>query len=181
MESGSKRCRIFNTENQLMMDVPVKHRICRINMDESHCAFPAMTKVDITTLWHQRMGHFNLISISEMARKSLVNGLPVLGDKLATKCSSCAEGKSHRALFPSQTTWRASKPLELVHTDLCGPFSTESQAGNKYFITFIDDFSRYCWVYFLRQKNQAFSCFKQFKSLVEANSGERLKCLRSDR
>jgi transposase InsO family protein len=83
--------------------------------------------------------------------------------------------------FPSLTTWRASNPLELVHTDLCGPFSTESQAGNKYFITFIDDFSRYCWVYFLRQKNQAFSCFKQFKSLVEANSVERLKCLRSDR
>jgi hypothetical protein len=56
-------------------------------------------------------------------------------------CEVCALDKIHRETFPKENTWRAKAPLELVHTDICGPMSTKSHGENQYFITFIDDFS----------------------------------------
>lgn len=71
--------------------------------------------------------------------------------------------------------------MELVHTNLCGPMRTPSQSQNKYFILFIDDLSRMTWVYFLKEKSEAFEIFKKFILLVENQSGKKLKTLRSDR
>ena len=58
---------------------------------------------------------------------------------------------------------------------------TSTKAGNRYFLTFIDDCTRMCWVYFLRNKSEVFGIFKKFKSTVELQSGYKLKKLRSDR
>lgn len=68
-------------------------------------------------------------------------------------CEGCVKGKHHREKFDQGEAWRAKHPLELVHTDLCGPMQAESIGGNRYFLTFIDDYSRMCWVYFLRNKS----------------------------
>jgi Integrase core domain len=76
---------------------------------------------------------------------------------------------------------RATKVLELVHTDLCWPMEVESMGGSKYFMLFIDDYSRITWVYFLSYKSQAFRLFKRFKAMAETQTGARLKALRSDR
>jgi hypothetical protein len=72
-------------------------------------------------------------------------------------------------------------PLPLVHTDICRPIKPMSLGGNRYFVTFIDDFSRKLWVYFLNEKSAAFTVFKNFKALVENQSGHKLVTLRSDR
>ena len=76
---------------------------------------------------------------------------------------------------------RATKPLQLVHTDVCGPIKPSSFDKNIYFLIFIDDYSRKTWVYFLKQKSEAFEAFKSFKALVENESGYPIKALRSDR
>ena len=70
--------------------------------------------------------------------------------------------------------------LELVHSDICGPMSITSLNNNMYFILFIDDYSRMTWVYFLKNKSQALSMFKKFKSMVETQSGQKIKVLRTD-
>ena len=70
--------------------------------------------------------------------------------------------------------------MQLVHTDIYRPLDPVSLGGNKYFITFIDDFSRKLWVYILKEKSVAFNIFKNFKALVEVESGYKLT-LRSDR
>ena len=72
-------------------------------------------------------------------------------------------------------------PLEMVHTDLCGPMQTPSLTGNVYFMTFIDDFSQKTWVYLLKQKSQSFHVFKSFKAMVEKESDRFIKVLRSNR
>jgi transposase InsO family protein len=64
---------------------------------------------------------------------------------------------------------------------LYGPIQNESVVGNRYFIIFIDDYSRMCWVYFLRNKSDTLNVFKKFKAFVELQSGYKLKKLRSDR
>jgi len=68
--------------------------------------------------------------------------------------------------------------LQLVHTDICGTLDPVSLGGNRYFITFIDDFSRKSWVYILKEKFAAFTTFKGFKALVEAESGHMIITLR---
>ena len=70
--------------------------------------------------------------------------------------------------------------LELVHTDLWGPSSVASLGGSRYYITFIDDLSRKVWVYFLKNKSNAFETFKKWKVMVETEIGLKVKCLRSD-
>ena len=72
-------------------------------------------------------------------------------------------------------------PLEIVHFDICGPMQTSSIGGYKYFLTFIDDYSRKTWVYFLKNKSDAFSYFQQLEALMENQSGHRIKILRTDR
>jgi len=90
-------------------------------------------------------------------------------------------GKLPRKSFPKQAEHRAKKVLELVHTDICGPITPHSISKNRYFLTFIDDFSRKTWVYFLKEKSEAFRMFKKFKAYVEKQSGNNIKTLRSDR
>lgn len=65
-----------------------------------------------------------------------------------------------------------------MHSDLCGPISVESIGGAKYFITFIDDYSRKMFVYFIKNKSDACNKFKEFKALVENETGN--KILRTD-
>ncbi|CAL2253623.1 unnamed protein product [Prunus armeniaca] len=90
-------------------------------------------------------------------------------------------GKNQREAFPQESKWRANEPLGLIHSDICGPMQTPSLGGNRYFITFIDDYSRMCWVYFLRNKSDAFHVFKKFKVMVELQCGYHVKRLRTDR
>jgi hypothetical protein len=75
---------------------------------------------------------------------------------------------------------KPKKHLELVHTDLCGPMQTDSIGGSFYFLTFIDDFSRKIWIYFLRHKSETFEKFKEFKAEAEKQSGKYIKALRLD-
>jgi transposase InsO family protein len=75
---------------------------------------------------------------------------------------------------------RASKLLELVHNDVCGPMKTTSRGGAQYFVTFINEFSRKTHVYLLRAKGEVFDKFKKYKALVENQTSKKIKTLRSD-
>ena len=70
--------------------------------------------------------------------------------------------------------------MEIIHTDVCGPMQTATVSGNRYFLTFIDDYSRMCWVYFMRQKSEVFNIFKKFKMMVELQCGYKINKIRSD-
>jgi hypothetical protein len=76
-------------------------------------------------------------------------------------CEACSLGKMTKAPFTGFPE-RASDLLELVHTDVCGPMSTIARGGFQYFITFIDDFSRYDYVYLMKNKSKTFERFKEF-------------------
>ncbi|KAK8938725.1 hypothetical protein KSP39_PZI011095 [Platanthera zijinensis] len=96
-------------------------------------------------------------------------------------CEACTKGKLKRQTFEGGKSWRARRQLELVHSDIAGPFETTSIGGSKYYITFTDDYSRKCWVYFLKEKSEALDKFREFKAMAEKESGQPLKVLRTDR
>ena len=76
---------------------------------------------------------------------------------------------------------RNSNPLDLIHTDICDMKSTPSRGGKIYFITFIDDSTRYCYVYLLNSKDEAIDAFKQCKNEVETQLNKKIKMIRSNR
>ncbi|KAJ9547029.1 hypothetical protein OSB04_019572 [Centaurea solstitialis] len=75
---------------------------------------------------------------------------------------------------------RANDLIEIIHTDVCGPFSHEARGGYRYFIAFTDDFSRYGYVYLIRHKSEAFEKFKEFQNEVQNQLDRMIKFLRSD-
>ncbi|KAJ3691459.1 hypothetical protein LUZ61_020623 [Rhynchospora tenuis] len=136
--------------------------------------------VDKAWLWHLRFGHLNFGGLKDLSKKSVVKGLPQI-DHCDKFCEGCVFGKHPRSSFPKEASYRAKKPLELIHTDICGPITPNSLGKHRYFNTFVDDFSRRTWVYFLKEKFEAFVVFKKFKVLVEKLNGNYIKALRSDR
>ena len=129
---------------------------------------------DRTWLWHKRYGHLNLASLKILSSQNLVKGLPTI-HKQEELCSSCVTSKQARKSFPPSAEYRASKPLELIHGDLCGPFALETLGGNKYFLLLVDDCTRMLWVSLLKQRLEAFKAFKSFK--VQAKREQELKLI----
>ena len=70
--------------------------------------------------------------------------------------------------------------LERFHTDVCGPLSVASKEKHRYYVIFVDNYSRRCWIFFMQKKDQTFSKFCEFKALVEKELGKQVKPLRSD-
>ena len=82
---------------------------------------------------------------------------------------------------PHKSGERNTQLLELIHSDVCDSSRPSNRAGNKYFVTFIDDCSRYCYVYLIKTKDEVFNKFKTYKIEVENQLERKVKKLRSDR
>ncbi|KAD3336165.1 hypothetical protein E3N88_31684 [Mikania micrantha] len=133
---------------------------------------------ELTKLWHCRFGHLHTHALQQLQKNKMVQGLPQI--KEIKNCEGCVLGKQHKLSFqPSQK--RATRILEIIHSDVCGPMPVNSLGRSKYFLLFVDDFSRMTWVYFLEKKSEVFSKFKIFKTMVEKQSGHSVKILRTDR
>ena len=117
-----------------------------------------VSSLDESWLWHCRFSHLPFKSLNLLHKQSMVKGLPVIHEQ-SSSCEDCIIGKHQRVNLPTSTS-KAKEHLEIVHTCLCGPMHIQSIGGSFYFLTFIDDFSRKIWVYFLTNKSKTFSIFK---------------------
>ena len=131
-------------------------------------------------LWHHRHCHQNFRAINELRRGEMVRGLPNISFSDGV-CKNCVAGKHSQRKFPSSSAYRATRRLELIHEDICGPIKPSTIGGRRYFLLLVDDFTRIMWVFFLQEKSEAFQHFKIVKNLAESESGEKLKCFRTDR
>jgi len=132
-------------------------------------------------LWHCRLCHHHLSGIKKLFAGNLVKGFRL--DSSANPdpvCEACKAGKMHADPFPISTS-RASKPLQLVHSDVHGPVKVPTHQGYRYWVTFIDDHSRFKAVYLLKKKSETFAAFKQYKSWAENLTGAKLGTLRDDK
>ena len=132
----------------------------------------------LSRLWHERYGHLNDRYLQQMHSQKLVRGLPKVSCTDGV-CPGCVLGKQHQDSFPKGKAMCATETLELVHSDLM-IFPICSFSGSKYALTFIDDFSRRSWVYFLKYKSEVLATFKIFKSFVEKQSSLSIKNLHTD-
>src|SRR5436305_2037696 len=134
--------------------------------------------------WHERFGHVSKDAIIKLV--DLVKGLDIVDDDKPEErdhehCEPCILGKHHRLPF-KRVEHRSKKPLELVHSDLCGKFQVKSLGGGWYFISFIDDCTRLCRIYILPNKEAKTikAVFEGYRAWAENQTGCKIKAIRTD-
>ena len=94
-------------------------------------------------LWHKGLGYASLSLLNKLVSKDLVVGLPTIKYNDGRVCDACAKGKQVKNSFNSERCMRASRPLEMLHIDLCGSMTIMSREGKRYVCVIVDDYSRF--------------------------------------
>ena len=136
-----------------------------------------VTGQPMTCIWHGRLGHMSRTGMETLSRSGY---LPALSFSDFSVCEHCQYGKQTKSVHRNSNSDSSTQPLDLVHTDVCGPMPTRSLGGAVYFVTFIDDATRKVWVYPIKEKGDVYSIFKKWLASVETEKGIKLKALRSD-
>ena len=129
-----------------------------------------------SSLWHRRLGHISIERLKRLVKDGVIQTLDFTD---FDTCLGCIKGKQTNK--SNKGAKRSDTKLKIIHTDICGPFTTQCLNGQRYFITFIDDFTRYMYLYPLNDKSEALDAFKVYKAEVEKQSGLSIKIVRSDR
>ena len=130
--------------------------------------------------WHRRLGHRNSDTIKKIVENNYASGIKINPCDHIMICTSCIKGKMARTPFPKQTNSKAQKPLDLIHSDLCGPMKTMTPGKKKYFLTFIDDYSRYTTVFLLHNKDEVPEKLEEYLAQVNNIFGGMPRVLRTD-
>ena len=148
---GSSKCWIRNGEGNLLGMGSLNGSLYHLNCEP----VLAVTEQASTAcehnadLWHQRLGHVNAKYLIDLSQREMVTGMKLPNEAQLSFCEGCVEGKMHRQPFKSVgESHHSSRKLQLVHSDVYGPMD-ESLGGKRYFVSFIDDYSRCCAVYFI--------------------------------
>ena len=129
--------------------------------------------------WYRMLGHVNFRYLNILGKEQLLTGIPNEFEKEFLRCKMCIKSKMHNLLFKNNRT-KAREIMEIIHTDMCGPFKTTGVNGEKYFISFIDDYSKVTRIYCIKSKDEVFDSLVQFVNENENLTGKRLKILRCD-
>ena len=130
-------------------------------------------------LWHQRLAHANDKFLEKLVSCD-VSSVDLKKVEPRSFCEGCVQGKAIRHKPKPLGEIRSSRRLEKVHSDVCGPMQTASNSRKKYMVTFVDDYSRTCAVYFMAHKSDTLALSQEFHAKVTGESGERIGVLKTD-
>ena len=175
-------CKITDKNNKLLCTGSKCGKLYILNCSNEMAGSSVNFKETLSEqqLWHNRFCHLGITNLKRMNSNNIVKGMSFSVNDDSFFCKNCVDGKIHRTPFPKNDSKRERMPFELIHSDICGKLNPLSLGGGQYFVTFIDDASRYTWVYILKNKSEVFSIFKDWKKLVENQYGVKIKILRSD-
>lgn len=150
-------------------------KVPKVNVNLSN----SVSVVKDVNIWHRRFCHINSKDVCNTSQNNSVRGLPPLKQE-TVNCDPCKIAKSRTKSFKSIGQIRSTRPLELVHMDLCGPMQTTAIGGHRYFLTITDDFSRKVTVYPVKEKSDVFSCFNGYLKRVERFLNSKIVSVRTD-
>lgn len=129
--------------------------------------------------WHRALGHVNFDYLNKLVTNKLLNGLPEKLENCDMKCANCIQSKMTNIPFENDRT-KTTGILELIHTDLNGPHNTVGFGGEKYFLTFVDDYSKCGKTYCIKNKSETADCLIEYVNLVENKFNVKVKKLQCD-
>jgi hypothetical protein len=174
----------FLKQNSLILTASISdHNLPILNgitipIESAGSAFTSNVAAPLS-IWHNRFAHRHYAVLQKLKTSKAVSDFKVIGNDKPCVCEACIEGKSHRAPH-SAPAKRASRPLERVSSDVKGPISTHSRRGHRYWISFVDQYSGFTSVYFIREKSEALDCIKRYISWAENKTGLKVLNFRDD-
>ena len=136
-----KIMRVLNLGGSLILKAPMSHNITfkiKLNVIDHKYLATATSKNE--WIWHYRLGHLNFKDIRDLKRRNMVLGLPTINIPNEV-CEECVQVKQHKNNFNKDVGNKSKEILKIIYSDVCGHIQVDSIGGNKYFVTFIDDFS----------------------------------------
>lgn len=130
--------------------------------------------------WHRKLGHRDVHVVQDLVQRQLATGIKVRNCGMKITCETCLAGKFARLPFPKKAKKKSAAVMDLVHSDLCGPMKTVTPGGRRYFLTLIDDHSRYTMLYLLREKSETCEAIKDYVHKMKTLFGKPPKKLRTD-
>lgn len=159
-------------QNTLLATAKQQNSLLVLETNSSQ-AFTSQAKSVDSLTWHKRLGH---ISGEYMAKEFIQS---TIGHVNKFTCDTCLKNKSTRIISRNPVI-KAKRPLEKIHSDLAGPITPASLGGNKYVVTFTDDYSRFSWVFPCDVKSRCLDIFKAFKKAVENELNQKITFLHCD-
>lgn len=150
---------------------------CRPNQFSSEAL--EIQQTDISMEWHRKLGHISFDSLKKLPKMSVGMPLNLNNCKDHEFCKVCIEAKQVRLPFNSKRE-RATKPLQIIHSDVCGPIDPPTYDGKKYFLTCVDDYTHFTKVYLLASKSEVFEFIKEYVNEAESHFNLRAVKLRCD-
>ena len=154
------------------MTIGIGHESQGLNHLSSTPSFTICTSTDELLLVHRHLDHLNISKLRKMV--SCFSNLSLL------ECELCQLGKHTRVSFPKRLESRTKSPFKLVHTDVWGPSRIASNLGLRYFVTFIDDVSRFTWLFLMKSQVELFSVFQKFFAKIRNQFNTCIRILRND-
>ncbi|KAJ9542691.1 hypothetical protein OSB04_029197 [Centaurea solstitialis] len=178
------RCCVRTFEGQELIEGTRRSNLYTVNFQKqrpfTEICLLSKASFNQNVLWHRRLSHLNYATINQLAKAGLVTGLPSLRFTKEQLCSACEMGKIKKSSHKLKVEHNTSKPLQLLHMDLCGPMRVQSINGRKYVLVIVDDFSRYTWVNFLRSKDGASDIIISFIRNVQVRLQLPVQVIRTD-
>lgn len=135
---------------------------------------------DMSELWHRRLGHMGLENVKKLINSDMASGTR---DKIASNipfCETCVRSKGTRQPYSGERP-KTSRPLERIHSDVCGPMPVNGHDGSRYFVTFTDDYTHLTVTYLMKQKSETVNKFKEYFKMATSHFNTKVARLRSDR
>ncbi|XP_070050424.1 uncharacterized protein [Nicotiana tomentosiformis] len=135
---------------------------------------------DDVELWHRRLGRESFTLLNKLIKKDLVRGLPKSKFNDHKICDACVKVKQVSSSFKPKKEVSTSRPLDLLHTDLCGPMRMPNRGGKKYNFVIVNDYSRFTRTLFLRTKDETFPVFIAFVKQIQVKMSHNVVSIRSN-
>jgi hypothetical protein len=127
-------------------------------------------------LWHSRLGQVSSSRLRFLASTGALGNLKTCD---ISDCSGCKLAKFSSLSF-NRSISVSSSPFDLIHSDVWGPFPVATKRGSRYYVSFIDDHIRYCWVYLMKHRYEFFKMYAAFRALIKTQYSVVIKCFRCD-
>ena len=141
----------------------------------SIAAAAAVSSIPSLALWHARLGHASSFRVQQLASRGLLGSMSTEN----FDCVSCQLGKQPALPFNSSESI-STDIFDLIHSDVWGPSPVSSIGGSQYFVVFIDDYSRYSWIFHMKYRSELLQVYFNFAKMVETQFSKRVKIFRSD-